>query len=77
MGTEVVRGGVGGSAFGLRDFPAVGWRDGSDPLRGGACEAGLLDAGTVWECGDLWLPPGIGPASSDEEIDLVLSAMGF
>lgn len=37
---------------------------------------GLMDIGTAWECG-FSLPFGLTKDSTDEEIDLRLTAMGF
>lgn len=64
----------------------VGWWGRNDPgsvLRGskafsdrvGLC--GLLDVGTLWMIKGVCLPAGITKDSSDEELDLTLSAMGF
>lgn len=51
------------------------WRRRKDVLRGTDLRKGLLDLGTSWL--GLDLPKGITKDSTDEEIDLTLSVMGF
>lgn len=51
------------------------WCRRKDVLRGTDLRKGLLDMGTSWR--GLDLPKGITKDSTDEEIDLTLSVMGF
>ena len=51
------------------------WYRRKDVLRGIDFRKGLLDLGTSWP--GLDLPKGITKDSTDEEIDIVLSVMGF
>lgn len=59
------------------------WYGKEDALRGGKAFSGrvdlcgLLDVGTLWRIEGTRLPAGIAKDSSDEEIDLTLSVMGF
>lgn len=53
------------------------WFGRNDLLRGTRGRRGMLDIGTSWMSGWKSLPPGITKDSTDEEIDLTLSVMGF
>lgn len=53
------------------------WLERNDLLRGTRDRKGVLDIGTIWMSGWKDLPPGITKDSTDEEIDIVLSVMGF
>lgn len=59
------------------------WYGKEDALRGGKAFpgsvglCGLLDVGTLWTIEGTRLPAGITKDSSDEELDLTLTAMGF
>ena len=80
MGTELVPDRNSNYGVSLRGIPAcplgIGVRG---PAGGVGGVRGLLDVGYTWGGRSLGLslPAGIARDSSDEEVDLVLSAMGF